>query len=86
MIYMDYSATTFVKDEVLLEMKSYYKNIFANPSSMHTAGQHAKNALDSARERCAAILGAKEQSEIIFTSGGTESNNIATYGACKAFF
>ncbi|MBQ9624675.1 MAG: cysteine desulfurase, partial [Clostridia bacterium] len=66
-------------------MKSFYKNNFANPSSMHTAGQRAKNALDNARERCAAALGAKEQSEIIFTSGGTEANNLAIYGACNAY-
>ena len=58
-IYLDYAATTYVKDEVLEAMKPYYKEHFGNPSSMYESGRYAKNALDKAREDVAKCIGAK---------------------------
>ncbi|MGL5347471.1 MAG: cysteine desulfurase NifS [Peptostreptococcaceae bacterium] len=78
-LYMDYSATTPVKQEVLDEMMPYLTNYFGNASSFHTFGREAKNALDKAREQVASLVNAKPN-EIYFTAGGTESDNWAIEG------
>lgn len=85
MVYMDYSATSYVKDEVLQEMLPYFTNRFGNASSVHAMGREARKAVDAAREKCMNAIGAKEPKEIIFTSGGTESDNIAIRGVCAAY-
>lgn len=85
MIYMDYSATSYVKDEVFNEMAPYFKDKFGNASSIHAMGREARKAVDAAREKCAKAIGAKQTSEIFFTSGGTESDNMAIRGVCAAY-
>ena len=81
-IYLDYAATTPTDPLVLKEMQPYFFDKFGNPSSIHSFGQEAKKAIEDAREKVAAFLGAQPQ-EIVFTSGGTESNNFAIQGlAC----
>jgi cysteine desulfurase len=81
--YMDYAATTPVRNEVLAAMKPYFDKTFGNASSIHKWGRDAKEALDSNRATIAKTLGCKE-SEIIFTSGGTEADNLAIAGAAFA--
>jgi cysteine desulfurase len=78
-VYLDYNATTPVDPEVLDAMLPYFSGDFANASSIHTPGQRARSAVETAREQVAALIGAKPQ-EIIFTSGGTESDNHAIFG------
>jgi cysteine desulfurase len=78
-IYMDHSATTPVAPEVLEAMLPYFCERFGNASSLHSFGLEAKEALEASREKVAALLGAKPE-EIIFTSGGTESDNLALKG------
>lgn len=82
-IYLDHAATTYVDDCVLEAMQPYFSNVFANPSSFHTPGMRAKGALTTARATVAKILNARED-EIIFTSGGTESDNLAVIGIPRA--
>ena len=82
-IYMDHSATTPVRPEVLQAMMPYFTSDFGNPSSIYTIGQEARKAVDDARERIARNLGAR-MSEIVFTSGGTESDNAALKGVAFA--
>jgi cysteine desulfurase len=79
-IYLDHSATTPLDPEVLEAMMPYFTDIYGNSSSVHSQGQQAARALEEAREKVAALLGAKP-TELIFTSGGTEANNqaIITY-------
>jgi cysteine desulfurase len=83
MIYLDYSATTPVEPRVLEVMKPYFSDSFGNPSSVHRYGQVAEAAVDSARETVAAVLNCKLE-EIIFTSCGSESDNLAIRGAAYA--
>ncbi|WP_461459362.1 cysteine desulfurase NifS [Methanothrix sp.] len=78
-IYMDHSATTPVAPEVLAAMLPYFGEKFGNASSLHRSGREAKEALEDSREKVAALLGARAE-EIIFTSGGTESDNLALKG------
>jgi cysteine desulfurase len=78
-IYLDYAATTPVDTEVIEAMLPYFRVTFGNPSSIHSFGQQARSAVEDAREKVASLLGAKPV-EIVFTSGGTESNNIAVKG------
>lgn len=78
-IYMDHAATTPVRPEVREAMAPYLERRFGNPSSIHRAGREARAALEEARERVAAVIGA-ERREIVFTSGGTEADNIAVLG------
>ena len=82
-LYMDYSATTPMKKEVLDAMMPYLTETFGNPSSFHSFGREAKNAIDKAREQVANLVNA-DQSEIIFTAGGTESDNWAIKGVAFA--
>ena len=79
-IYLDHAATTPVRREVLDAMMPFLGDRFGNPSSMHRWGREARVALDEARERVAATLGARTD-EICFTSGGTEADNLAILGA-----
>jgi len=82
-IYLDYNATTPIDREVANAMKPYLEEYFGNPSSVHAFGVTAKKAVILAREQIAALIGANPD-EIIFTSGGTESNNYAIKGAAFA--
>ncbi|UXR72889.1 MULTISPECIES: cysteine desulfurase family protein [unclassified Staphylococcus] len=82
-IYADYAATTPVKPQVLEAMMDIYQHHFGNPSSIHTQGRDARHFLDSARRDVAKIINA-EPSEIIFTSGATESNNTVIKGIAQA--
>ncbi len=79
-IYLDYAATTPVDGRVLAVMGPYFSTNFGNPSSMHRAGQKAEAALESARETIAQYLHCRPE-EIVFTSGGSESDNLALRGA-----
>ena len=78
-VYMDYAATTPVDKDVLNEMLPYFDKIYGNASSIHTLGRDALNAIENAREQVAGLLNA-DADEIIFTSGGTESDNLAIKG------
>ncbi|OYV72959.1 MAG: hypothetical protein B7Z72_03600 [Gemmatimonadetes bacterium 21-71-4] len=82
-VYLDHSATTPVRPEVLEAMQPFFGPRFGNPSSIHRWGREARVALDEARERVARCLGAHPD-EICFTSGGTESDNLAVLGAWRA--
>jgi len=82
-IYLDHAATTPVRPEVLEAMTPYFTARFGNPSSMHRFGREARVALDEARERVARCLGASAD-EVVFTSCGTESDNMALVGAWRA--
>jgi cysteine desulfurase len=81
-IYMDHSATTPVAPEVLQAMLPYLSDKFGNASSLHSFGQEAKEALEESRETVAKLLAANPE-EIIFTSGGTESDNLALKGIAR---
>jgi len=78
-VYMDYAATTPVDDEVIKEMIPYFKKYFGNASSIHSFGRDAFDAIEKARAQVAKLLNSDEE-EIIFTSGGTESDNLAIKG------
>jgi len=82
MIYFDYNATTPLCDEARDAMLPYLGRHFGNPSSVHTAGREARAAIDDARDKVSSLLHVKPN-EIIFTSGGTESCNLAVLGLAK---
>jgi cysteine desulfurase len=82
-IYLDHNATTPLRPEVLEAMLPYLKAHYGNPSSVHWAGRQAKHGLEEARERVAAFISARP-AEVLFTSGGTESNNLALRGVLWA--
>ncbi len=82
-IYLDYSATTPIKKEVLDEMMPYFSELYGNPSSIHSFGREAKKALDFARDRIAKAIGATSK-EIFFTGGGSEADNWAIKGIAYA--
>lgn len=82
-VYLDYAATTPCDPEVLAAMEPYFFKKFGNASSLHGYGQEAKKALEESREIVADFIGAHPQ-EIVFTSGGTESDNFALLGAAEA--
>ena len=81
-IYFDYNATTPLDPFVREAMLPFLGEVWGNPSSIHHVGRRARALLDDARDRCANVLGAKP-SEVIFTSGGTESNNLAILGTAR---
>jgi cysteine desulfurase len=83
MIYLDNAATTPVRGEVFEAMQPFFGARFGNPSSAHRFGREARAALEEARERVAAALGAQRR-EIFFTSGGTEADNLAVLGRSRA--
>jgi len=82
-IYLDYAATTPVHPEVLAAMLPYLKDTFGNPSSIHSFGQEAKEAIEVARATVALFIGARRD-EVVFTSGGTEADNFAIKGVAYA--
>ncbi len=82
-VYLDYNATTPVEPEVLDVMLPYFSAEFGNAASIHTVGQRARAAVETARDQVAALLGARPQ-EIVFTSGGTESDNHAIFGIVRS--
>ena len=82
-IYLDHSATTPTHPEVLAAMMSFFANHFGNPSSIHREGRFAREAVEDARVRVAALIGAAP-AEIVFTGGGTEADNLAVLGAAFA--
>jgi cysteine desulfurase len=82
-VYMDANATTPLVPEVFEAMRPYYEARFGNAASIHKEGQQARAAVDQARESVAALIGGRS-SEIVFTSGGTESDNLALFGNLRA--
>jgi cysteine desulfurase len=82
MIYLDYNATTPLCDAAREAMLPYLDRHFGNPSSVHAAGREARAAIDNARDKLAALLRVKPH-EIVFTSGGTESCNLAVFGLAR---
>ena len=83
LIYVDHAATTPVRDEVLSAMLPYFTGAFGNPSGLYTVAQEARKAVDDSRESVARCLNAR-MSEVVFTSGGTESDNAAIKGVALA--
>src|SRR5579862_8440464 len=82
-IYLDHNATTPLDPDVLAAMLPYLSAEFGNPGSVHSFGQRARAAVERARESVAVLIGARP-SEIVFTSGGTESDNAAVFGVVSA--
>jgi len=82
-VYLDHSATTPIDSRVLEAMLPYLTEKFGNASSVHGFGQEARAAVDKARRQIASLIGARAN-EIVFTSGGTEANNLAIRGICEA--
>jgi cysteine desulfurase len=82
-IYVDYAATTPAHPEVVKAMLPYFSEIFGNPSSIHSYGLEARAGVDAARTKVAGLIGARPE-EIVFTSGGTESDNFAIKGIAYA--
>ncbi len=82
-VYMDHNATTYTREEVFAAMKPYFTDKFGNASSPYPVGQESREAIEKAREKAASLIGAAPR-EIVFTSGGTESNNLAIRGVLKA--
>ena len=82
-VYLDHCATTPLHPDVLTAMLPFLRHSFGNPSSIHTLGRKAREAVEEARGRVAALIGANA-SEIVFTSGGTEANNLAIQGVARA--
>jgi cysteine desulfurase len=78
-IFLDHASTTKVDEEVIHAMLLYFSTYYGNPSSIHAFGREAREAVDTARAHVGDILGARED-EIIFTAGGTESDNLAIKG------
>jgi cysteine desulfurase len=83
-IYLDNNATTRPADEVVAAMQPYWREQYGNASSLHRVGQAARHGVEQAREQVAALIGARPR-EIVFTSGGTESDNLAILGTLAAY-
>lgn len=87
-IYLDHNATSPVHPEVIEAMRQCYHKYFGNASSPHSVGRRARSAIDEARDRIAEILGAQlcgtQHDRLIFTSGGTEANNLALFGITRS--
>lgn len=84
MIYLDNNATTKPAEEVVQAMLPFLREDFGNPSSLHIAGQTARHAVEAARARVASLVGARPR-DIVFTSGGTEADNLGILGALDAY-
>jgi len=84
MIYFDNNATTQIAPEVFEAMKPFLKEFYGNPSSAYNFGRELINGIETSRAKIADLLGAKDESEIVFTSGGTESDNWAILGTLEA--
>ncbi len=84
-IYFDNAASGNINDQVFKAMLPFLKNQFANPSSLHSQGREARSILETHRSNISQILNTHNSKEIIFTSGGTESINLAIFGVCKNF-
>ena len=82
-VYLDHAGTTPLDSKVLEAMVPYFSQRFGNPSSLHSVGQEARYALDEARERVAGVLHCRPR-EVVFTGGGTESDNAAIHGVATA--
>src|SRR5436305_7433436 len=82
-VYLDSNATTPLLPEVLEAMRPYFLEEFGNASSIHHHGQHARAAVERARESVAQLLGCRA-AEVVFTSGGTEADNLALFGLLRA--
>jgi len=85
-VYLDHNATTPVRPEVIEAMLPYLRGEFGNPNSVHRLGQRARKAVEAAREKVAALLGAGDAQEIVFTSCGSESDVLAISGAAWQAF
>lgn len=83
-IYLDHAATTPVREEVLDAMLPYFSQAFGNPSSLYGMAGESRNAIDEARSRVAAVLNCRA-SEVVFTGGGTEADNMAVKGVASTF-
>src|SRR6186713_1374229 len=81
-IYFDYNATTPLDAQVREAMTPFLGDVFGNPSSVHHVGRRARALLDDAHDRVARVWRCKP-SEVVFTSGGTESNNLAIFGSAR---
>jgi Cysteine sulfinate desulfinase/cysteine desulfurase and related enzymes len=81
-VYMDHAATTPVDPEVLQAMLPYFCERYGNASSLHAHGREARDAVEGARRNVSSLIGAEEK-EIFFTSGGTESDNLAIIGTAR---
>jgi cysteine desulfurase len=84
MLYLDHAATTVMRPEARAAMEPFLDTEFGNPSGVHEVSREAKNAVEEARERAAALIGAQRPLEIVFTGGGTEADNLAVAGAALA--
>lgn len=82
-IYLDHAATTPLRKEALEAMMPFFADLFGNPNSPYSFAQEARNAVDEAREKVAGVLGCRTR-EVVFTSGGTESDNAAIKGVASA--
>ena len=81
-IYLDYNATTPLDPDVRAAMEPFFAEVWGNPSSVHHIGRKARAMLDELRDRSSIVLGCKP-SELVFTSGGTEANNLAIFGTAR---
>ena len=83
-VYADHAATTKIKNEVLEAMLPYLKDEYGNPSAAYKIAENNKLAIEKAREQVKIAIGAENKEEIYFTSGGSESDNLAIKGVAKA--
>ena len=83
-VYLDNNATTRVAPEVIDAMMPYLTEFYGNPSSMHRFGAESGRGLTAARDQVADLLGARAANEVIFTAGGSESDNLAIVGTLRA--
>jgi cysteine desulfurase len=83
-VYLDHNATTQPHPEVVEAMMPYYRDLFGNAASIHWFGREAKKGLEEARNSVASLIGANDPEEVVFTSGGTESDNFAIMGMAHA--
>ena len=84
MIYLDNAASTQIHESILNSMLPYLKEQYGNPSSIHRYGRLSRKAIEKARKQVAELINA-DPSEILFTSGGTESNNTALFGIARKY-